>query len=371
MTLFGFAFSNLARRPARTLLTFLGIALAVGTAVALLALGRGITDSVARGFDEHGATLVVSPRSATDIMTGRLPEALGGKIAAVPGIAEVSGELYAFTVAPNGEHVLSAGWAPDSSVWTDTPLIAGRLPAEDASEVLLGDVAARVLGVEVGDSIDLFDEEFEVVGIARFATAINRGLIAMMLPQLQEASLRPGQVSFFSVQLNPGLDAASVERTKREVEARLPVIVSDAEEFTARDRNVKVLEAISNAVSLVALAMGALSLLSALLLSVQERTREIGMLAAMGWSDARIVALIVVEGLVIGVAGCAGGLLIGIFASSFFSAIPSIGNLIAFSPRASDFALPLALAIPLCAVGAAYPAWRAVRLRPAEALRQP
>ncbi len=80
MTLWEFAVSNLTRRPARTILTILGVALAIGTAVALLALGRGITDSISRGLDEQGAELVVGPRNATDVTTARLPESVGQEL---------------------------------------------------------------------------------------------------------------------------------------------------------------------------------------------------------------------------------------------------------------------------------------------------
>jgi putative ABC transport system permease protein len=347
----------------------MGIALAVGTAVALLALGRGIVDSVTRGFDEHGTEMVVSPRSSTDILTSRLPEAMAGELLAIGQVAEVWGELYAFGVAGSGEHILAAGWPEGAALWRDAPLASGRVP-QRSGEVLLGDVAARVLGVETGSPVWLFDQQFQVVGVADYATATNRGLAIMLLPDLQEASLRPDQVSFFSVRLEPGVGEAEIAAVSADIESRLPVIVSSAEQVMADDQNIAILRAVSNAVSAIALVMGALSLLSTQLISVQERTREIGMIAAMGWSDGRVIALIVIEGLVIGVAGCAGGVGVGVAASRLFDAIPAIGNLISFTPRAADLVWPLLLAIPLCAAGAAYPAWRAVSLQPAEALRQ-
>jgi putative ABC transport system permease protein len=369
MTLAGFALSNLARRPARTFLTILGIAFAVGTAVALLALGRGITDSVARGFDEHGAEMIASPRNATDILTGRAPEALATELAAMAGIADVSPELYAFGIAGSGQHVLVAGWARNSWVWERAPLAQGRLPAAE-KEVLLGDIAARVLALNVGDRLELFEELFTVAGIAAYTTPINRGIVVMHLPALQEAALRPQQASFFSLRLDPGLDAAATAELAGAIEAKFPLVVSGTQEMMAGDQYLAILAAVSDAVSIVALSMGALSLLGTLLISVQERTREIGMLAAIGWSDARIVSLIILEGVVIGAAGSVLGLGIGIAASGLFDSLPAIGNLISFTPRAADIALPLALALPLCAAGAAYPALRAVRLLPADALRR-
>lgn len=367
MTLAGLAWNNLLRRPARTLLTVLTIALAVGTAVGLLALGRGITDSVARGLDESGAELMVAQRGATEIISARLPESFGPRLAALPGVAAVSAELYAFTATGAGRQVLLVGWSEGSPAWASVPLAAGRLPRPGEAALLLGDTLAESLGVGLGARIELFEESVEVVGITRFATAMNRGLGIMPLASLQTASLREGQVTAFSVRAAPGVDRAALRAA---IAAALPVQVSDTRELLAGDRNVAVLQAISRAISAVALVMGGLSLLSTLLMSVQERTREIGMIAAMGWSDRRIVTLIGVEGLLVGLAGCTGGVLVGLAASRLFDAIPAIGDFVAFTPQAGDLVLPLLAALPLCVLGAAYPAWRAVRMMPAEALRR-
>lgn len=370
MTMAGLAFSNLARRAARTLLTVLGIALAVGTAVALLALARGVAESVGRGLDETGAEFVVAPKNVTGVLSSRLPETVGAAIAAIDGVESVSGELYAITVTANNESVLVSGWSRDAAGWGEAPLKAGRLPDPDRREIMIGDTLAAGLGLGVGGTLDLFDEAFEVTAITGYATAMNRSVVIMPLAALQEAALREGQVSFFTVRLKSTLDAAARDRVRRAIETNLPVVVSDTEELLDRDMNYEILQAISSAVSLVALVSGAVSLLATLLISVQERTREIGMMAAIGWSDGRIVALIVLEGVLIGLAGCIAGVALGVAASALFDRLPAIGGFVTFTPRAADMALPLLFALPLCAVGAAYPAWRAVRLMPADALRR-
>lgn len=373
MTLIGFAGNNLMRRPTRTFLTILGIALAIGTAVALLALGRGITDSLSQSFGERGRSLVVAPHNIVDVTAMRLPQEMGAALAAIEGVAAVTGELFAFTNTESGQHVLVTGWESDSDDWGDVPIAAGRLPDRDALEIMLGDVIAATLGASTGDRVTLFDDEYLVSGISAYDTAMNRGMGIMHLPLLQEAAFREGQVSYFSVRLEPGLGPLEVASVRQAIAASLPVIVSDMQELAdqlQRDRNIAVLQAVSNAISVVALVMGALNLLATLLLSVQERTREIGMLTSIGWSDGRVVSLIMVEGLFIGLAGCTGGVVIGMAAGTLFDAIPALGDIIAFTPRLSDLLLPLLFAIPLCIVGSAYPAWRAVRMLPAEALRQ-
>ena len=370
MTLAGFAVSNMMRRPVRTFLTILGIALAIGTAVALLALGRGITDSVAKGLDEHGAQYIASPRAMTDVSSSRLPQALGAELAVVPGVSAVQPQLFGFALTGDGEQVLVAGSAAGEEAWRHIPMASGRLPLPQASEVAVGDVLAANLNLSIGSEITLYDEAFTVTGITNYATAMNRGLVIMDLAMLQAVSLREGQVSLYMLTLDDRLDEAGRDAAKAEISSRFPVMVTPTREMLDSDRNVQILNAISRAISIVALVMGALNLLGTLLMSVQERTREIGMLSAIGWSAPRIIRLIMLEGLIIGVLGCVAGLGVGIAGSRLFGAIPAIGNFIVFSPTATDLALPLILALPLCVAGAAYPAWRAVRMLPADALRR-
>jgi putative ABC transport system permease protein len=370
MTLTGFALNNMARRPARTFLTILGIALAIGTAVALLALGRGINESISRGFDEHGAELIVTPRRSTDLLNSRLAEGIAAEIGTVEGVADADGRLFAFAVVDDDKQILLAGWPDASSAWERIPLKEGRLPAQGERALLIGDVLAESIGLGAGATLDLYDGTYTISGISEYRTAMNRGMAIMPLSLLQEAALRQGQISIVSVRLDPSLDQAASEAVSKAITDRFPVTISATQEVADTNYNIKVLRAISGAVSAVALVMGALNLLGTLLMSVQERTREIGMLTAMGWSGRRVVSLIMMEGIIIGVAGCAGGVAVGIAASSLFGSIPTIGNFISFTPDTGDLALPLVLSLPLCAVGAAYPAWRATRLLPAEALRR-
>jgi ABC-type antimicrobial peptide transport system permease subunit len=78
--------------------------------------------------------------------------------------------------------------------------------------------------------------------------------------------------------------------------------------------------------------MGALSVLSALVMATQERTREIGIFASIGWSGARIMTSIVLEGMLMCAIGCVLGVLLSFLAAFGFPHMPAIGNLISFKP---------------------------------------
>jgi putative ABC transport system permease protein len=127
---------------------------------------------------------------------------------------------------------------------------------------------------------------------------------------------------------------------------------------------------VSLAVAVIAAAMSAVNVITALAMATQERTREIGIFSALGWSSGRIIESIVVEGVLLCAIGCALGVLLSFGAAWAVPHIPVIGNLISLRPNVALIAPVVGAAFVLCILGALLPAWRAVRILPAEALRR-
>ncbi len=371
MNLAGLALRNLRRRPVRTALSILGIALAVGSALALIALSRSIQETTRDGMDEIGDDLAVTQRGASDIFGGFLPEDMEGRVGQVQGVTQVSGELFMFAPTERNRQVLTVGWPHASYLWKNVPLREGRVPAAGERHVaVLGDAVAEALAKKIGDSVEIMGDQLTVIGITKYRSIINRGMVMLPLPDLQEASFRLNQVTMVHVKVPRGTTAAEMTRIRQDIENLGKVTVSTSSEMLDNDRNFQILNAVSLAISIIALAMGVLYVLNSLVMATQERTREIGIVAAIGWSDTRIMASIVAEGLVMCALGCVLGVLLSFLTAFAFPYIPTIGNLISFKPSAALISLTIAAAFGLCAVGALYPAWRAVRLSPAEALRR-
>jgi putative ABC transport system permease protein len=370
MNLFGLAMRNLRRRPIRSSLSILSIAIAVGSALALIGISRSIEDSTREGMEEIGDDVVVTQRGASDLFGGFMPQQIADRIALIPGVARVSGELFLFAPSERSRHVLSVGWPENSYLWKGVPIRDGRIPEPGEKHVaVLGDNVADALGKSIGDNIELLGEKFRVVGIAKYASVINRGIVVVLLPDLQEATYRQRQISMIHVNFNRNLVATEIARIKNAIESLGRVSVSTATEVLQNDRNFSILKAVSLAVSIIALAMGMLNVLNTLLMATQERTREIGIVAAIGWTDAQIMSSIVIEGLLMCAIGCIFGILLSFFAALLFPAIPTIGNYISFRPSLGLILPTVVAAFVLCMIGSLYPAWRAIRLPPAVALR--
>jgi putative ABC transport system permease protein len=371
MTIATLALRNLARRPLRTMLLLLGIALAVATAVALLALSRSIERSTDQSARERGADLTVSQRGAADLFGGFVAADLGPRIATIPGVSGVAGELVMFAPVDEEFQFLTIGMAQASYFWPSMPLTAGRLPADGERYVaLIGQSVASALHKGVGDDIKLYDHSLKIIGITGYKTAVNRGVVVLRLQDLQELAFRADQVTAFHIALAPGLGAGGTEAVKHRIEALGPVTVDPTDQLFSHDRNVEVLRAVSLAISIIALTTAGLSVLNVLLMAVQERTRETGIMMAIGWSDRRIMATIVLEGVINGLAGCIVGVPLGLIACTFFNLLPVVGTYLTFEPSFGIIAPSVAGAFLLSVLGSLYPAWRAVSMTPADALRR-
>ena len=365
------AFRNLKRRPARSILTALGVALAVGSFITLYGLSRSVQENVQQSFEERGTDLTVRRRGIAEPFGGTMPQSIIPEIAKIPGVAAVSGQLLSFAATDNDDHVIAFGWDSGSFYWADTPLLAGRLPEPGERKIaVIGKDIARTLDKHVGDDITLLGEKFRVIGISNYASIINRNAVVVELADLQEITFRTGAVTFISVKLAPPGGPDEADRVAKAIEGLGQFSVTKSESVLKNDSLIGLLSAVSTSMAWVALLMGVLMVLNALLMAVLERTREIGILSAIGWSKERIMGALVIEGFILSALGSVLGIVIGIAGSRLLSAVPAIGRYIAVRPTPGLIVATAVAAIILGILGSLYPAIVATRASPAEALER-
>ncbi|MBZ9767230.1 ABC transporter permease [Mesorhizobium sp. CA6] len=363
---------GLIARPLRTLLTVLGIALAVAGFVALSGLTAGVQRSFASGIDENGADLVVSQRSTFNLVSSTVPRALGPALSAVPNVEAVSGVLLNITTADEDANIVMAGWPSGSFLWKDVPLVAGRLPVPgDPWPVILGQSIAGALDKRVGDTVELQFQPYRIVGIASFSSMLNQNSAIVPLEGLQQLLSREDAFTLFEVRLKRPLDADGIAAARTRLVAAAPgFVVVDTEQFANSIRIFDLLRAIARTISLVVMAMASVAVANTLLMAVNERTFEIGVLAALGWAPRRILRLILIEGVFMSAAGGVIGIVLGALTMEAAAKTRVAAGLIV--PYLSGWSIAQALIFVFIAgpLGALYPAWRATRLLPAEALRR-
>jgi putative ABC transport system permease protein len=349
----------------------MGVALAVGSFITLYGLSRSVRENVQQSFEERGTDLTVRRRGVAEPFGGTMPQSIVPGVAKIPGVAAVSGQMMSFAATDNDDHVIAFGWAADSFYWPETPLLEGRLPKPDERNVaLMGKDIARTLDKHVGDDITLLGEKFRIIGITNYNSIINRNAVIVELADLQEVTFRAGAVTFISVRLIRPIDQAEIDRVTNAIEAMGQLSVTRSGDVLRSDSLIGLLNAVSTSMAWVALLMGVLMVLNTLLMAVLERTREIGILSAIGWSKERIMGSLVIEGFILSTIGSAAGIIIGIAGSRLLSAIPAIGRYIAVRPTPGLIVATAIAAIILGILGSFYPAFVATRQSPAAALER-
>jgi putative ABC transport system permease protein len=182
---------------------------------------------------------------------------------------------------------------------------------------------------------------------------------------------RPRKVTGFVVEADPPGDPAVVAELKRNIEKLDPTLnVVDTLDFVHGISQIRVTQAAAWVTSAVAMIVGVIGVLNTMVMSVFERTREIGTLRAIGWRKARIIRLILCEALLISAAAAALGAAIGVAAVRITGRVPALAGLVEGSvpPQAIFIGCVMAFAVGL--LGALYTAYCAANLWPVQALRR-
>lgn len=375
MTAWTLPVADMLRRPLRTLLTAVGIAAAVSSYLTLVSLSRGLELGWIASLEGRGVHVLALSRDTVEVMASSLDAALGREIEAVPGVVQAAGEmanLVRFEV-PGTEtlHVTVRGWPADSFKWRSLALAEGRPPAAgEASGIVLGATLARLLRIGIGNRFVFRGATFVVTGVAAAGGVWNDRAVFMPLAAMQALFDRPGQVTEFSLQVERPGDAAFVAELTQDLERRFPRLAFlRAGEVAGQNDVVRTFRAFSGAVSWVAMAMALVIVLNTLLMSVTERTQEIGVLAAVGWQPSRVLATVMLQGLLLSAIGAAAGVALGAFSLRVVLRHPTLGGLVEPGLHAGVVVETLAAALLVGAAGGLYPAWRAARARPLASLR--
>jgi putative ABC transport system permease protein len=390
LNLFTIVWDGLRRRKIRTILSIAGIAIASTALFSLVSLKQGYESGMRAELDNMGAQVVAVAKGCpyeaiAVIMIGgqvpaTLPEDVVGQIRAIPNIAGASPNAYGAYKYLGLSHPL-IGITPEELKLKSWWKIRGRFPKE-YGEVVLGGVEADVFAQksgeyrQIGDSITVAvggkQVPLKVVGVLENTGSKDDYSTYTTLETAQKLLGLEGRVVSVNIRVR---DLTQVPETIEAIE-KLP----DVQAVTV----AQVLGTVQNLVSagqnmlfmvmILALVIGGLGTMNTMLMTVFERTKEIGVMKAIGSSRGQIFGLFLSEGLFICLAGGLLGVAIGagttlagdVILKQFVSVMPtqSVGRL---SWSAAGISILFPLVVGLAA--SLYPAYRASRLKPMEALR--
>jgi len=230
-------------------------------------------------------------------------------------------------------------------------------------------VLALNLKKRTGDDLAVSGEPFKVVSIYESDSLFENGGLVVPLTELQRMMGRTGMVSGFVVGA-AAKGRASVEALGRRVERAVPGVAAvPARNFVQADNQIRLVKAMAWATSLIAMILGSVGVLNTMLMTVFERTREIGVLRALGWRRSRVLRLVMGEAAALGLAGAALGVALGALGVKLVALSPMASLFIAADLPPAVLLAGVGVGLGLSLVGGIYPALRAAALEPSEALR--
>jgi putative ABC transport system permease protein len=386
------AWASLRRHSTRTLLAILGVAVAAAMLLDMVMMSTGLRESFRELLLSRGFQLRLAPKGTLPFDTDATIEDVNGIVARLrtnPQIITISPVLGATIHIPiRGKVVTSSALGIDPSVQGDYGIISGSDPIA-ADAIAVNDEFVRATGVKVGDTIDVASgynpqlrtyagtRRLVVSGRVKFLYgAANQLATAMRLGTLQEMGgpSRANDASLFMIKVR---DDAQVENVRAWVEREIPTVsaLSIATALAQVDQRLSYFRQLALILGTVSLFVGFLLVTTLVTVSVNERIGEITVMRALGVSRMHVVQQIVLEGVVITLAGAIAGLGLGLITARYlngilssFPGLPVAIDFFLFQPKAAWTALGL-LSLSGIAAGV-YPSFRAASLPIATTLRE-
>jgi putative ABC transport system permease protein len=383
---------NIFRNKSRSLLAIIGIAIGVAAVVGLGMVTDNLSQSTENALTAGAGDFSVIAATGQN-GGGGPPGGMGGdqvinqskvdEISKITGVGSAVGVLRtsvdlsdnstnSTTNSTSGQSdfrsMTSIIGIDSSSISMDDIVITNGTVYTNSDEVVIGKTAAQEMNKTVGDNISISNKTFEITGIYETGNFMDDRGIVMSLGNLQSLTNQTGEVSLIIVKAANGTDATSLA-TK--IQNNYPNELTTSTSLSGMDRMNNGLDVISSgswAVSLLAMLVGGIIVVITMLKAVSERTREIGVLRAVGWKQKRIIAMIMGESVFLSFIAIFVGLLIGVGIVELLSVTNVLrGIMPAFSIFL--FLKGIGVALLLGILGGIYPAYRASRLSPTEALR--
>lgn len=369
------ALASLRHRPLRTLLTALGIAVAVASTVVFMSIGEGLRKTFADQLTRFGPDLQVTygsdynnllpsadlPIEYLELLRSRAGEF--GLSAVVPFYTYLRGGL-----SP-GQSFVFQGVPVDAALddlFGSTTLLSGRMltPADEGAYVaLIGKSVAGRSNLGEGSVLRLNPSaSLEVVGLIDGGGGLVDNLIVMPLSSLQRATDVRDRLSSIVIDLEDPLATETVAARIRAAFPELGVRTASSMVEVIGD-SLRISDFIRLGISAIALLMGAIAVANTMMMSVFERTKEFGVVRAVGAKPRFLFLLVIVESLALSLAGAVVGLGVGFLGSRLLNAISTdyIGLAVsAVTPRLLLFAVAVAFVVGL--VAGLLPASRAARI---------
>ncbi len=401
-----FAWRNLLTRPLRTALALVGLSIPILGVLGLFSISGGLRNLVGDTLSKIQGVMVIRDNVPSPVFSD-LPAADRDKIAAVPGVRIVAPEVWKIAPEVNGTRafaknvgqLLSGNKGQAFKSLLDTPVIQGQdiashglirsgvyptsLKEKGEGRFLRPDdagtnhiVISRKISKDyprdgkpsgVGDSLTIDNKPFEIIGIYDTGSMFLDVVIVMDIGTARKLlGVSEDQVSSFYVEMD---DPSQNDRAAAAIEAALPnVDARSMNEFMANFGMImgQLDKFLLMTISL-ALLVGIVGIINTMLMSTTERFVEFGVLRTLGWSKGNVLALVTTESALLGLLSGAIGCVLAYVGVTIGNQFIEGGLKLTMPPWL--IVLGVGLSLVTGTLGGLYPAWRASKLVPMDAIR--
>ncbi len=359
-------FSNMLHRPARTVVSILGIAVGVLLIVFTIGLANGSMRERATREANVGAEILFHAPGAIGLSGSesfRIPLETGQELEKIEGVK---------TVVPIGQNSVSVDDSNTGSRLIDgvdfdqysavagLKIIEGRKFAENSDEAIIDTGWQNQKSIKVGSTLKLYDRDFTIVGTYEPAAGAR---VKVSLPTMQKQLGGEGRATAFLVKVKDGF---TPEQVADSIHFKFPenhvILAKNLPELYLSA--VPALGVFLNVIIGVAAIISALVILLTMYTTVTERTRQIGIMKSLGMNNSKIAWIIVQEALLLSFCGIVTGIILTLLVRFILTRVTTL------TVEMSPLVLFLIFVVGLVggALGALYPALRAARLDAVEAL---
>jgi putative ABC transport system permease protein len=394
------AIKNLRHRLSRSILTLLGIAIGIMAIISLMALGEGMQEAVTGQLSSLSDVVIVSTGGGFMSFGGGGGGSTGeyftqrdiAYVERLQGVRDVSTQLSGTAIAEyNGKTSIIQLTGMDVGVirlqYADQKLEAGEFLNEgDQNKIMIGYGIAHDTfdtDIAVGGRIKLNGQKFFVSGIfgKQGMGGVSSDTIVLMSNRDFQKLTGQNNVSIIYLRVYNVNDAESIASS---IETAINGN-HGRKDFATATTMTSILETVQTvlgilqlvlvAIASIALVVASIGIMNTMLTSVMERTREIGIMKAIGATNIDIMSIFIFEGMLVSSIGGIFGIILGVFGSQALTAILNnfmmMGGSSTLTPVITLSSVVMAVTVSLIVgvFSSLYPAWKAARMSPIEAVR--
>ncbi|MDD6218311.1 MAG: ABC transporter permease [Selenomonadaceae bacterium] len=397
---FGMAFSALMANKMRSLLTMLGIIIGVGAVIAMVSIGMGVRNNIQQSIASLGSNmLIVMPgaENRTGVRGGagskttledEDADAIKAKIGGIDNVSAMVSGSYQVVFGNSNWKTSVQGVSPDYMDIRSLEVESGIFITEhdmvkrNRVAVIGSTVSENLFGGSnpVGQNIRIDNQPFKIIGVLKKRGQSSMGqdqddVIIVPMTTAQERMLGVNYVHSINVQVSsPDIMDEVQEDIETLLRQRHHIAKGQEDDFNVRnltslmetmDSTTAMITMLLGAVAGISLLVGGIGIMNIMMVSVTERTREIGIRKALGATFRNIMMQFLIESVVIGIIGGVIGIFMGCTLSIAVAEFFNFNTVITLLPIAVSFSFAVGTGLFF----GIYPARKAAKLDPIEALR--